>query len=358
MATNDFLVWAPGGGNVMSQGAYSTNTFLTNGVVTGLADNTLYNKSVRQSSIMAATIANFIIQELNLNVVDDGTTATILTNFTNALLKLTSTVTRIKLTANTTFYVSTTGNDSNDGLTPGTAFLTLQALVNYLYLKYDFGGYQVVIQLLDGTYTGAGFPSAFVGQIIPLILAGNSSTPANVQLVSSGSNSNTISCFNNASVIVSYMGLSSSGIGYGGYALNASGGGSINIGTGITFGACVSSHMIASLGGRILLANVGYSISAAAPFHYAAISGGQINIDGSQVGGITVTLAGGLNFSTAFATANSNGTVNTLGVTYSGSATGSKYTASLNGVINTFGGGGAGFPGSTAGTTFLGGQVS
>lgn len=357
MASNDFLVWAPGGANVMSQGSYSTNAYLANGVVTGIADNTLYNKSVRQSSIMAAIIADFIVQELNVNVTDDGTTATILTNFTNALLALTGTIVRTRLTSATTFYVATTGNDSNNGLTPGTAFLTLQALANYLYVNYDFGDQPVIIKLADGTYSGANFPGSFTGQTSSLNITGNSTTPSNVQLISTGFDTSTISAYNNANITVSYMELSSTGTAYGGYALNASNG-SIGIGPGIIFGACNVGHMVASFGGLITATNVPYTIAAAAPLHMACQDNGIINVDGSQIGGVTITVTGSPNFSNAFAQAVSSGSINVLGVTFSGSATGIKFNAALNGVINNFGGGGSGFPGSVAGVTSQGGQIN
>lgn len=86
MPQQDFLVWAPSGGNVMSQANYAANTNLANGVVTGIADPTLANKTWRQASIMATVIAAFIQQEIPAQtVVDDGTTTTILASLTAAL---------------------------------------------------------------------------------------------------------------------------------------------------------------------------------------------------------------------------------------------------------------------------------
>lgn len=125
--SNDFLVWAPSGGNVMSQAAYAGSTFLANGVITGLADPTLYNKSVRQSSIMAAVIADLIVAETAANVVDNGTTATILANFISAI--------RLTLTAHANTWTTTqtfsgiiapvggvlTGNLPNPGMAAGAA---------------------------------------------------------------------------------------------------------------------------------------------------------------------------------------------------------------------------------------------
>ena len=85
--SNDFLVFDPNGTNIMTQGAYATAPRRIDGVVPGVASSTLANKSWRQSSIMSAMIGEFIRTILNVNVVDDGTTATILTNFEAALRK-------------------------------------------------------------------------------------------------------------------------------------------------------------------------------------------------------------------------------------------------------------------------------
>ena len=59
------------------------------------------------------------------------------------------------LTAATTFYVDPAGNDSNDGTTPGTAKLTIQAMINELRDNYDAANYNITIQLANGTYDSA-----------------------------------------------------------------------------------------------------------------------------------------------------------------------------------------------------------
>jgi len=60
----------------------------------------------------------------------------------------------IWLTKNTNFYVnSATGNDRNNGLTPETAFKTIQACYNYICDNYNLSSYSVVINVADGTYT-------------------------------------------------------------------------------------------------------------------------------------------------------------------------------------------------------------
>ncbi len=76
---------------------------------------------------------------------------------------------RILLTENTTFYVATTGNDSNNGFTIGTPWLTLQHAVDYIGQNYDAGDNFITIQIADGTYDGAFmyfFPIACPGVLI------------------------------------------------------------------------------------------------------------------------------------------------------------------------------------------------
>lgn len=84
---NDFIPFAVGGSaNVLSQAAYAALTSLTqNGFSAGIAPSVQLNKVWRQSSIMAAVIASFIVAETGQSAIDDGTTATLLANFTNAV---------------------------------------------------------------------------------------------------------------------------------------------------------------------------------------------------------------------------------------------------------------------------------
>lgn len=77
----DFLPFAAGAGaNVVTQSAYSTMGALSTGFSSGLAQSAELNKVWRQSSIIAAVIANLIADMTGQNVIDDGTTATILAN--------------------------------------------------------------------------------------------------------------------------------------------------------------------------------------------------------------------------------------------------------------------------------------
>ncbi|WP_232446445.1 hypothetical protein [Burkholderia ubonensis] len=83
---NDFLPFATGpGANVVDQATYAALTALTTGFLSGTAQSVQLNKVWRQSSIMAAVIAQFIVAQTGQAAVDDGTTATLLANFTKAV---------------------------------------------------------------------------------------------------------------------------------------------------------------------------------------------------------------------------------------------------------------------------------
>lgn len=93
MATNDFQPFAYGGAaNVVSQSAYlALTTILQNGFSSGVAQSAQLNKVWRQSSIMAAVLAQFSSDYSGQNSTDDGTTATLETNLIAAIRSVTKT---------------------------------------------------------------------------------------------------------------------------------------------------------------------------------------------------------------------------------------------------------------------------
>jgi hypothetical protein len=85
--SNDFLPFAVGGSaNVTPQATYAADTaILQGGFQSGLAKSPDLNKVWRQSSIMAAVLAQFIVNTTGQTAIDDGTTATLLTNLVAAV---------------------------------------------------------------------------------------------------------------------------------------------------------------------------------------------------------------------------------------------------------------------------------
>ena len=83
---NDFLPFATGGGaNVLTQSQYAALSAIATGYQSGVAQSAALNKTWRQSSIMAAVLAQLINNNAGQPAVDDGTTATLLANLTTAI---------------------------------------------------------------------------------------------------------------------------------------------------------------------------------------------------------------------------------------------------------------------------------
>jgi hypothetical protein len=83
---NDFLPFATGSGaNVLSQSSYAALSAISTGYQAGIAQSAALNKTWRQSSIMAAVLAQFIVNTTGQTAIDDGTTATLLANLVAAV---------------------------------------------------------------------------------------------------------------------------------------------------------------------------------------------------------------------------------------------------------------------------------
>jgi hypothetical protein len=265
----------------------------------------------------------------------------------NQVLSAIQILTRIKLTADTTFYVATTGNDANDGLTAGTPWATLQHAADVLATSYDFNGKQVTIQLADGNYAAA---ATFIGPFAgikgkAILINGNAITPTNVVV------QNTISASYSAPIQVKNFKVASVGTGLQATAP----GGVINVGVGMVFGPCTGPQLYANGGGLVSLAT------------NCTINGGASNFILGQQGnifigaGITITLTGTPAFSSSFIGASDLSSIlfgSGVAVTWVGGATGTRYALTNNSSLNTQGQSSTWLPGNGAGTTATGGQYA
>jgi len=254
---------------------------------------------------------------------------------------------RERLTANRTYYVRTDGNDSNSGLVNSAAgaFRTIQAAVN-AYQSLDCNGYDVTIQVADGTYTDPVFITYRFGAG-NLYLLGNLTTPSNV-LLSTTATTITLGGHPSGShvYIRGFKIQSSTESGILSY-----GGPMVFIGN-LDFGPCATAAMYPSTNSYIRpIAN--YTISGGGQAHVMAGRGGGL-MQASPA--ITVTLTGTPNFSSAFAVINEAAACRIYNITFSGSATGKRYDVTMNGVLNVSGNGATYLPGNSAGTTATGGQ--
>src|SRR5262252_2674387 len=84
--TVDYLPVATGGGaNVDTQVNFAGSGYQTQGFTAGIAQSKQANKVWRQATMVSAAIANFIANTLNINVLDDGNIATLISNLTKAI---------------------------------------------------------------------------------------------------------------------------------------------------------------------------------------------------------------------------------------------------------------------------------
>jgi hypothetical protein len=250
---------------------------------------------------------------------------------------------REQLTASRIYYVRTDGSDGNNGLanSSGGAFLTLQKAIDTV-AALDLSIYNVTIQVADGTYAGAVVVSAPWTGSGAVTLQGNTSTPANA-LLSTGAG-DCITVLAGGTLTVTGFKLTNSGA----FLLHASSG-AIRFSL-LTFGTCGSQQVRVTDGGR-MLASGNYSIDGGAGNHWSALGNGIIRVQAK-----TITLTGTPAFSGAFANADLGSTVLVNGNSFSGSATGARYSATNNAVISSGGAGATYLPGNAAGITGSGGQ--
>ena len=173
-------------------------------------------------------------------------------------------------------------------------------------------------------------------------LQGNTSTPANA-LLSTGA-SDCITVLTGGTLTVTGFKLTNSGA----FLLHASSGW-IRFSL-LTFGTCGSQQLRVTDGGR-MLATGNYAIDGGAGNHWSALGNGIVRVQAK-----TITLTGTPAFSVAFANADLSSTVLVNGNSFSGSATGARYSATNNAVISSGGAGATYLPGNAAGSTGSGGQ--
>lgn len=250
------------------------------------------------------------------------------------------------LTANRTYYVRTDGSDSNTGLVnnSGGAFLTIaKGLTTAAGL--DGSTYDVVVQVGAGTWT--------VPVVLPQMLGsgtftleGDTTTPANVTISTTGA-------------AITADGISTVWR-VTGFKLQTTSSGDCILSTNkatvryafIDFGTCARAHVSAR------------QQASAVVYGNTTISGGAlIHWNGQQLGyifdaGFTITLTGTPAFANSFVQASDGAVLAVNNNTFSGSATGKRYSVATNAVVGVNGGGASYLPGDSAGTTATGGQYN
>ncbi|MDR6954122.1 hypothetical protein J2X65_003490 [Ancylobacter sp. 3268] len=263
---------------------------------------------------------------------------------------------RTLLTADTTFYVNaSTGNDANDGLSPGSAVATITEMVSRLHSRYDLNGFTATVQVADGTYTsGPHVYGPFVGASMArsVIIRGNPSTPANC-VVAPGAYASFMAA-NGAFYKVNGFKVGKTavdpGTGVDNACIVANGGGTIYM-ENIDFSTSIDRH-INCVNGTVYV-DGNYRITGAAGRHISLAHGGMIEHDSSTK---TVTITGTPAFSDYFASATGISRMFINNFTFSGAATGIRYFVSTNALIDTSSGDPNYLPGNGAGSSQSGGQ--
>jgi hypothetical protein len=212
----------------------------------------------------------------------------------------------------------------------------------------DTSVYDVTIQLAKSYYDTAGMLLKSAAGSGSITVIGDETTPSNVQVcISSGTN---LFDATNQTMTFRLKGMQTIATGGGTKRVILSSRAyvtfkNLDISTGFSVQLRAADTGILEFTGN-------YTISGGASIHWQVVSGiirGQ---------GFTITLTGTPAFSTAFAQGLYAGVQNVQANTFSGAATGTRYSITMNSVCNVGGGGANYFPGNAAGSTATGGQYA
>ncbi|RUP39337.1 MAG: hypothetical protein EKK63_10075 [Acinetobacter sp.] len=256
--------------------------------------------------------------------------------------------TREILKADRTYYFRSDGSDTNDGLanTSGGAFLTAQKAIDTIVATLDTAGYIVTVQRGDAAaYTSSILFKPWVGGG-QIVLDGNGQA-----FTVTGNSAIRASGVLPGEVVVQNLTLSTI---TSGNCLNMQAIGKMIVRASVVFAVCAGTHVVAEGQGAFVQFMNNYSITGGANRHYASLHGAFIQ---NGAGSLVFTLTGTPAFSQRFAYANNTGKIEFWGgCSFSGAATGTRYTIEFNSTCNVGGGGVNFFPGNVAGGTATGGQ--
>lgn len=272
--------------------------------------------------------------------------------------------TRQLLNAPLTLYVNgSTGNDSNLGLSPSTAFLTIQAAIQAGYGRYDFNSFGWTVNIANGSYgagvlTGGsviaclGMPVGMTPASGSINIVGNISGQSNVQI--GAVNANGVLAQGACSMTITGVTISATGTNSGntveGYGLYVSTGSQVTV-TNVTMGNC-GQVQLGAINGGVISVGSGCVFTGATGVSMSAAAGGEVFMS-------LQTITNSVGVSTAYVQASAGGVIAAASVTFVGAGvSGSRYQLTSNGVALGTGGVTAYFPGSSSGTITTGGQLA
>jgi hypothetical protein len=346
----DQATWAAGN---LSQGQIRDNGFLGGTI----AESQEANKAWRQSTFVAAAIANLIAQVKNVDVHDDGNLQAFIDELKAAIAALSPSARKpvIPGTSTSDFFIATNGSDANGDGSAASPWATLQKAWNTIISTLDFAGNVVTIHVADGVYTTPLYASGVaIGAtaLCPVIITGNAGNAGAVVFNVIGGNC--IEADIGAALHLQHVTVEStiSG-GIGGAGLATSFSGFIEF-VDVTFLACTFAHMFVTAGSRMrVLGN--YSIAGPSETHAHASLGSYLDLS-NVASDYTVSISGTPNFSWSFVTAEQGSVIYAPRNIYSGGATGLSYIGESNGIIDTGGHGAGYFPGNQPGLLYTGAQ--
>lgn len=241
---------------------------------------------------------------------------------------------RTVLTANRTYYVHNSGSDSNDGLSAGLPFLTIQKALDEC-AKLDLSIYNVTISCSPGTYAGGNLvkgPWVGTGTVT---IVGDTTTPANVTVLNGGS------CFrvyNGGRLNISGVKLVSNSV-----CLRVQSNAYIGISGKVEFGAATDFHIYHDTSSTVeILAD--YIISGGALIHWFSVTA-KLSCTSR-----TITITGTPAFAWYFVWSSRGATIECHNNTFSGAATGVRYLVDGGSLLYTNGAGASYLPGNVAGS--------
>lgn len=251
------------------------------------------------------------------------------------------------LSANRTYYVRGDASDANNGLSnsAGGAFLTLQHAYNVIASSLDLGGKTITVQIADGTYAGGlsvSQPWTGGGQ---LVFQGNAAAPSNVTIGTTGADCISIACPLPGRLAIKDMKLMTA---TSGSCISHTGAGLLEY-SNLEFGAAANLHVLLGSKSAMVTATGNSMISGGAQSHWYNQSGFL------TCSGKTVTLTGTPAFSSNFAFGGALAVSYLHGNTFSGGATGMRYSSVQNSMLYVGGAGASYLPGNAAGNTSSGG---
>ena len=333
------------------------NATLANYVTTAALTTAFANRvtTAQLATAISTALSSYVATTALTTILTGYATTSALTTVTNGL--------RVKLTSDTTLYVSTTGNDTTGTGSISAPFATIQAARNYAYYNLDLQGHAITYNIGAGTFPpfccsgpllgqGPNAKESFVG-------AGSGSTLITTALLYSTTESSVIAA-SGAVISISGMHISNSappGTGdytpYSSVLLSAGGGSFLGLGADLVLGVTGNAIISAWNGGILgaMVASTGLSIVGNARCFASAHNCAQIVLNEAAINFVP-----GLTFSSSVMESSGASQIGLPGATWSGSVpTGQRYFATTGGIVNTSSGNPNFIPGTLAGNTTGGG---